>query len=84
MIIEYEFNGDYFEYEITQEELMEYLRTIPKNELLNMIFDLIEEIDLFDYLKDYLTDYFESDARRQYYENKDPLGSIGMSQSDFI
>lgn len=84
MIIVYNFKGEDFEFEVTSEDIKEYLKTRPKNELLDIILELIEEIDLFDHLKDELTDYFEDDAKSQYEATKDPLGYVGMSQSDFI
>ena len=84
MILNY---GDY-EYEISIEDIDNYLKTRTKNELLEIIFNVIDYDELFNYLEDDLLDYFEDEANEQYEDSKeydkDPLGYFGMKQSDFI
>ena len=80
MILDY----DDSDYEITNDDIHEYLKSRTKNELIELILDIVDYEDL----RDELTEYFEDEARESYNDSKeyekDPLGYYGMSESDFI
>lgn len=84
MTINYIFDGKDFEFQITDEKFNDFLQSKSKNELIDIILENIDKEDLFDCLVDEISEYFEDEAERKFESENDPLGSVGMSQSDFI
>lgn len=74
MTINYEFEGNDFEYEvplrIVKHELYQYLLdNWTSEELLDLIFDWDNDtVDLCEYFEDYIKEIFESEAEEYYYE----------------
>lgn len=84
MTLYYTINGEEFQFEIEIDDLYEFFKSKTKNELVEIIFESMDESDLFYNFEDELKEYFEDDAERKFEAENDPLGSVGMSQSDFI
>ena len=84
MTINYIFDNKDFEFQITDEKFNDFLQSKSKNELIDIILENIDKEDLFDCLVDEISEYFEKEATRKFESETDPLGSVGMSQSDFI
>lgn len=84
MELNYVFNGEEFDFEVNTDDLYEFFKNKTKNELLEIIFDNMDESDLFWNFEDDLKDYYEDDALNKYEKNKDPLGYVGMREKDFI
>lgn len=74
MTINYEFEGNDFEYEVplrtVKHELYQYLLdNWTSEELLDLIFDWDNDtVDLCEYFEDYIKEIFESEAEEYYYE----------------
>ena len=84
MTLYYTINGEEFQFEIEIDDLYEFFKSKTKNELVEIIFESMDESDLFYNFEDELKEYFEDDAERKFEAENDPLGSVGMSQKDFI
>lgn len=93
MILNYDFEDDYFEYEPDSDELdcalTSILNTLNKDGLISLVLYIKDsECDLTEYFQDELKEYFEKYAYESYRDSKeyekDPLGYFGMKQSDFI
>ena len=84
MTINYIFHGKDFTVEVTDEKFNDFLQSKSKNELIDIILENIDKEDLFDCLVDEISEYYEDEAERKFEAENDPLGSVGMSQSDFI
>lgn len=80
MELEYCYKDNDFTYEITEDDLIEFLNTKTKSELIDL---LIESFD-FEVFADELRDFFESDAIEYFEKEKDPFGYVGISQKDFL
>ena len=84
MTLYYTINGEEFEFDVNTDDLYEFFKSKTKNELVEIIFENMDESDMFYNFEDELKEYFEDDAERKFEAENDPLGSVGMSQSDFI
>lgn len=84
MTINYIFDGKEFEFEVDNEKFEDFLKSKSKSELLEIIFDVIDKDELFDCFVDEISEYYEDEAERKFEAENDPLGSVGMSQRDFI
>ena len=80
MELEYCYKDNDFTYEINEDDLIEFLNTKTKSELIDL---LIESFD-FEVFTDELRDFFEGDAIEYFEKEKDPLGYVGISQKDFL
>lgn len=84
MTLNYVFDGKDFEFEVDDEKFEDFLASKSKYELLEIIFDFINKDELFDCFVDEISEYFEDEAERKFEAENDPLGSVGMSQENFI
>ena len=73
-----------FKYADEAYELLHDEYTPDKYDRIDIILENIDKEDLFDCLVDEISEYFEKEATRKFESETDPLGSVGMSQSDFI
>lgn len=84
MTINYIFDGKDFEFEVDSDKFEDFLKSKKKSELLEIIFNFIDKDELFECFVDEVSEYYEDEAERKFEAENDPLGSVGMSQRDFI
>lgn len=84
MTINYIFDNKDFTFEVTDEKFEDFLKSKSKSELLEIIFNFIDKDELFECFVDEISEYYEDEAERKFEAENDPMGSVGMSQRDFI
>ena len=84
MTINYIFDGKDFEFEVDNDKFEDFLKSKKKSELLEIIFNFIDKDELLECFVDEVSEYYEDEAERKFEAENDTLGSVGMSQRDFI
>ena len=81
----YDFEDEDFEYEVDKREAIEaQLSKLHKKDLIALLFDLVDEDDLWDCFEDQIYEDNEDKARIVYAESKqDIYDYYGLDESDF-
>lgn len=80
-----EYEGDFFDFEIDGRQLYDFLSSLRKDELIEVITGFITEKTLNGIFEDELKEFFEDEAKTAYEESKmSDAERYGVSDKDFI